>query len=527
MNPAPSAAERVAQEDLVLFINACFACSGQSEFYGGSESQSVSIRFLHEYILGNYRRLYARTLAAGVNHFNQALIIQNLLAAGAPAEAVQRHEEGQLILAALLGLPPQRVYHLFSELRQRRVNNRRTRAILRAFLLRRRDLAFDAVKYRAPLRAAAVHAHLKLPGEVGAFLFAARQQRESFSTPLFESFRRAHYSAEAVYDLPYTIAAGLARKHRIPEDVFLSQIQARMTANEKLRLLAKAERAGATPIDFDLSRAPLTKLCLYILRHSLQERRSRGAEFVTALRGAAERTLGHGPQRRRLGRVAAILDRSFSASGSQEKRRRPLAVALAASQILRAASREYRAFWTPDLPPLLDAQAGVGAASASPGMVTVEQELGVQAQGQTALGEPLLAALAFRPELIVIVSDGFENDPPGVCQSIAAWFRQQIDPRRSTAIVHANPVFDSDRFMPRALGPAIATMGLRDAEDLLTMLGFARFADGSAPLWELEQYLAERLPQVLARLQAEPATSSDRIPVAGASAHLVPPEEPV
>ena len=99
---SPSAAERVAQEDLVLFINACFACSGQSEFYGGSESQSVSIRFLHEYILGNYRRFYARTLAAGVNHFNQALIIQNLLAAGAPTEAVQRHEEGQLILAALL-----------------------------------------------------------------------------------------------------------------------------------------------------------------------------------------------------------------------------------------------------------------------------------------------------------------------------------------------------------------------------------------------------------------------------------------
>ena len=113
-----------------------------------------------------------------------------------------------------------------------------------------------------------------------------------------------------------------------------------MTANEKLRLLAKAERAGATPIDFDLSRAPLTKLCLYILRYSLQERRSR-ARSLPPRCGAAERALGHGPQRRRLGRVAAILDRSFLGLRFAGKAATTLAVALAASQILRAASREY------------------------------------------------------------------------------------------------------------------------------------------------------------------------------------------
>jgi hypothetical protein len=198
-----------------------------------------------------------------------------------------------------------------------------------------------------------------------------------------------------------------------------------------------------------------------------------------------------------LGRVAAILDRSFSASGSGEKRRRPLAVALAASQLLRAWAREYRAFWTPALTPGLAAS----SVSAEPdGEGAVLAELDVQAHGQTALGEPLLSALAFQPELIVIVSDGFENDPPAVCNQIVRWFRERLDPRRKVAIVHANPVFDSDRFMPRSLGTAMPTMGLRDAEDLLTMLGFARFADGSAPLAELEQYLAERLPLLLLRL---------------------------
>ena len=47
---------RVAREDLVTFINACFSCTGQREFYGDAKGQAVSIDFLHEYTAGNYRR---------------------------------------------------------------------------------------------------------------------------------------------------------------------------------------------------------------------------------------------------------------------------------------------------------------------------------------------------------------------------------------------------------------------------------------------------------------------------------------
>ena len=166
-----AAAERVTREDLVLFVNACFACTGQSEFYGDAAGQGIAIRFLHEYILGNYRRLYARTLATGINHYNRVLIVQNLLAAGAPAEPAARVEEGELILATLLALPAPRAYQVLREVRSRRVNNRRTRAVIREFLRRRPDPVFDAVKYRVHVRAVAAHAHLRLPGEIGRFVF--------------------------------------------------------------------------------------------------------------------------------------------------------------------------------------------------------------------------------------------------------------------------------------------------------------------------------------------------------------------
>lgn len=166
--------ERLEREDLVLFVNACFACTGQREFYGDRAGQQVSVDFLHRYTLGNYRRLYARCLALGLNHFNRAMIVGNLLAAGAPADAAQRAEENALLTAALAQLPPQRVHRLFAALAADRVNNRRTRAVMRRYLLEVRDLHFDAVKYRRRVRVAVRHAHVGLDEETSRFLGGGR-----------------------------------------------------------------------------------------------------------------------------------------------------------------------------------------------------------------------------------------------------------------------------------------------------------------------------------------------------------------
>ncbi|MCA9524176.1 MAG: hypothetical protein KC609_24580, partial [Myxococcales bacterium] len=169
------------------------------------------------------------------------------------------------------------------------------------------------------------------------------------------------------------------------------------------------------------------------------------------------------------------LDRSYSSSGSTERRRRPLAVALAVSQLLRAASDEYRPIWTP----------------------AIDDELRVIARGQTDLASALLEALEWKPDLVLIVSDGYENDPSRGAAEVARVFREHLDPTRRVSMIHLNPVFDADHYAPKTIGRALPTVGLRDAEDLFTMLGFARFVEGSAPLEELEHYLARRVAQLL------------------------------
>lgn len=473
--------EQVAREDLVMFVNACFSCTGQREFYGDARGQSVSIEFLHQYILGNYRRLYRRTLAAGINHFNQAQIILNLLATGSPVDAQERREEGALIAAALRRLPPQRAFRVLESLRSRRINNRRARAIVREYLASRADLAFDAVKYRAKLRAVVVHGHLKLDGELGPFLFQGWKKRV-YTQPLLETFRQAHFAQEALYELPYTVAEGLAQKHGVPREVFLQRIEPRLTQAERLRLQESAAREGAEVPAVDLSRAPLTKLCLYVLALKDEVRQERREELHAALVRASERVLARAPTA--LGRVAAVLDNSYSSSGSLQKRRRPLGVALASHYLLGASAREYRAFWT------------------SP----VEEPLRVVARGQTDLATPLLAALEWGADLVVIVSDGYDNDPPRAVAELTRVFRERLDPGRRTALVHVNPVFDADEYAPRSLGEAVATVGVRDAEDVPTVLGFARFAEGTASLLELERYLAAR---VTSWLEREPRKGED------------------
>lgn len=467
--------EQLEREDLVLFINACYACTGQREFYGSHGSQQISVEFLHQYTLINYRRLYARSLSLGLNDFNRAMIVRNLLTAGSPPDPEQRVEENGLITATLAGLPPPRVYRLFEKLAQNHVNNRRTRAAMRRFVVDQRDPHFDAVKYRRRLRVAARHAHIPLDPETTRFLQArpGELSASEFTVPLFQTYARARYSKDALFDLPFSVAEGLAAERGIANDELLRRGQRNMSSGEKLRSQARADRANVK-LDVDLDRMPLTRLAIWILSLDPRERGARHQQLTDALRAAADRTYQQAPAA--LGRVAVVADRSYSASGSYEKRHRPLAVALGTVHLLQRAADQCTVFWAPSL---------------------TRPHIEVTARGQTDLATPILAALRGEPDTVVIVSDGYENAPPGLAAQVVDAFRRHVPTSEPTSFVHLNPVFDADNLTPRSLGPALPTVGIRDAEDALSALGFARFADGSASLDELEGHLAARTTAML------------------------------
>ncbi|MFF7255485.1 hypothetical protein [Streptomyces microflavus] len=476
MNTSETLADLVAAEDVLLFVNAAITATGQREFRSDAVGQQLSLDFLHAYVRVNYRRVYASSLALDINDHNAARIVLGLLETAGEASAEERRTEGRLIAARLALLPPQRVYRLFGEVRRAGINNRRTRAIMRDWLAARPDLGHDAVKYRGGVKTAARHIHLRCPegagplAEVGAFLFRPGRLPR-YEHRLLDAWRRAHYEQGAVAELPFTVAEGFAARHGMKREVFLKRAAPRMTRLERLRTHSVTQRP-----EIDLTAMALTRLALYVLSLPFEQRAARRTELTGALRTAARRAAGgHAGS---WGRVHAVLDDSFSSSGSGQKRRRPLAVALAGHHLLEAlaAPGAYRGLWA----------SGRGDA------------LLVRPWGPTPLGMRVLDALepepgGAAPDRLVIVSDGWDNAPAGLAGEVLRVWRKRLDPGRRTAVVHVNPVYDADGFDVRRLAAGVPTAGIRDAEDLPALVEIARFAEGRTGAAELHAYLDRRV----------------------------------
>ena len=470
----------VAAEDVLLFVNAATASTGQREFSENAEQQSISLSFLHEYMRVNYRELYAATLSLGINDHNAMLAVRGLLGNARDVSAEQKALEGRLIAATLMRLPPPRVFRLFKALQRDGVNNRRTRAIIRDWMTALDNPAYHAVKYRSGFKAGLKHAHVDFgDGELRDFLFGPLQ-RKPYTTPILETWRQAHYDRNVLYKLPYTVAEGFAAKHGVKREVFVERIGTQMTPLEKLRtdrepvdplavLQGSAKYCGPQQIPW------LTRLAVRILALPLDERAARRAELTDGMRRFARSEAGD--LAGTWGRVTAVLDDSFSSFGSPVKRRRPLAVALATHFLLEAlaAPGQYTPLW----------------------MSGRDDPLLSYPSGATPLGTRLLDALETSPTRIVVVSDGWDNSPPGLAGEVLRVWRTRLDPARRVDIVHVNPVFNAEGLDVRALSPLVPSVGIRDAEDLVLLVELAQFAQGRVGLPELLAYLDGRVGRFL------------------------------
>jgi hypothetical protein len=188
-----------------------------------------------------------------------------------------------------------------------------------------------------------------------------------------------------------------------------------------------------------------------------------------------------------LGKVAIVLDRSRSTEGSREKRRRSLAIAIAIHYLVSESGAEMRAFWTTSREGFCDTT------------TNKDHVFLFESGGQTDLATPLLSAIEWQPDNIVIVSDGYENAPAGASDQIVFAYRERLSRYHPIAFIHANPVFDPDHFSPKPLGDALTTIGIRDAEDLGASLGFAKFASGEASQTQLEEYLGKLTDDMIGR----------------------------
>jgi len=130
--------KHVEREDLRLFLNACLSATAQAEREHAADEQRLALQFLHAYMRVNYRELYARMATLPINDYNRQQILYGLLRypeSYRPNPDLNLNpdplpRENRLIFSGLLALPVHRVYKLFAQLAEQRVNNRRTRALI-------------------------------------------------------------------------------------------------------------------------------------------------------------------------------------------------------------------------------------------------------------------------------------------------------------------------------------------------------------------------------------------------------------
>lgn len=427
-------------EELSSFLNSTITSTLQTEYYSKPDEQGKIIFNAHKLMMDSNREIYALSLLLPINDIHKQLIIFNLLKSGKEIPKEQKFWENRIISLTLKYMPTNRAYKLFTILQKNKVNNIRTRWLAKEFLLNRDNLIYETVKYRKWLKNLIIHNHLKPEGstkEIFSFLFDKKPEVEE---ELLKVALKAKKDKEAVFKLPYSIAIGYKNLHKIPDEEFYEKIKGQMTKAEKLRLQETAKEAG-TEVEVSLASYEPIKLLKYF---RLATDKADLKVFEKACQRLAERIPFA------FGKVAIIIDNSPSMYGSFEKKFHPISVAEAITNVMAFLSKKAKIYLTSN-----------GKESSIKPFLT-------KLEGSSDLATALLNALKDEPEILIIISDGYENSPAGLAHQILQAYLLKI--LGKTMILHINPVYAPESKDIKTLHDKILTMGIRDTNQLMLIL---------------------------------------------------------
>lgn len=422
-----------------------FACTGtgQATYYNTKQEQEAALSQLHNTALAENRKIYALSALLPVNDRSKQLVLLNLLISGRQRQDPEL--EWQLIQAVTQALPFNRILNLFLEMQQLGVNNARTRR-LGKWLWNRYGDAYRVIKYRSKFRSLLRHCHIRegnnpVKAELHRWVFGKLAIAEEVQhNPLLAARLAAVHDYEALFALPFDIARDIAVcQHQRKADEFTQEFAQRGKLSRKEQLRAQAI-AG---VEVDYSNFTLLALLRHLYQHPTEWEGIAPVLEAKAAQLAANINLPP--------KVALVVDNSQSAIGAKERLYYPLAVIEAIARLcLAVKNTDIRAFYVGE--PLNGSW--------------------LKATGGTELRKPLAQALATRPDLVLILSDGYENTSGG---SVAQILNTKAVRESGIAIVHLNPVAAAETGGVRRLAQSVPTFGLSQPEQfpLVALLGQA------------------------------------------------------
>jgi len=459
------------------FLDSAATATGRGTFYNSREEQAAAIEIAHRDLFDINRDVYTATLLLpGVTDFSRQIGVRRLLQSTRDGGILPAEFEVAAITHLVRGLPTQRMLKLFGMLRSNRVNNARTRRLILSEVLGADGLEFWAVKYREKLRIALTHAWGRrtasilrnvlakspkdrteretqivrknvtrfVPGGLGDQPKAVDRTAQCVRFILGDeagatlSRLAAYREAKSDFDrgaaLPPETMEGLrSRYHQDRTHAEVLQLtKSQLTTGQKIAVQRKAKQSGVE-VEFDPAKYDAVRLYVYAFEMGMTN------PVRQALREKAKSAAARLPVR--FERVGVLIDASQSMLGHDTQARRPIATALALRDMLSATAND-------------------AVAIASDGRSADFCEL-VEPSGDTSLAAGLVQLLKAEPDVVFVLSDGYENAPAGrFGETVSAVRRLGIQ----TPIHQLTPVFAAESQGVRTLSDSVVAMPVSQPE---------------------------------------------------------------
>jgi len=445
------------------FLDTAATATSRATFYNTRAEQEAAVESVHRELFVMDRGVYtAALMLPGLTDFSRQIGAVRLLRSAQRSDGLLSSEQEATVMRGLLrALPPQRMLKMFGMLRKERVNNARTRRLILSTLLRADNLEFWSVKYRRKLATALIHAWgrrttsimravLAKPADdrtdreqqivqrhVGRFVDRDDVDRveqcvrfilgdeDGLTLRRLVAYRDAKGDLARGRSLPFETLEGLrSRFHRDKTSAeVLEMTKSQLTSGQKIGLQRKAKEADVE-VEFDPASYDAVRLYVYAYEMGLSE--AIREELTRKARSTAARL----PVR--FEHAGILLDVSASMMGHDTQAMRPISVALALRDVL-AETAERSTIVTSD------------------GRVAPAAEL-IEPAGDTSLAAGLVALLKREPDVVFILTDGYENAPAGrFAEVIRTVRRMGVD----TPIHQFSPVFAAETRGVHSLSDAV------------------------------------------------------------------------
>jgi hypothetical protein len=473
-------AQNEVKEAVLAFIDTMMTATGQKTYYNTKKEQQEVLTQVHDAVFTVNRGLYAAMLTLpGVLDRSIQTGVARLFETSYNDESFLTPENEGVVISHLCGkLPANRLLNMFGEIIDKKICNNASRRFFLRSVIGQKRLPWWAVKYRRKIRRALIHAWgrekasalrsilAKTPANWTAQerRFVAKfvdrympesltkpkthlyqfighvlksERTEPYTAPLLRAFYDARADLEKGSDLPREILEGIrGRFHKgIDKGVVYELTKGTMTEKQKVSSKRAAADAGVT-LDVDWTKQDMVRTYVYALEEGMDDD-IRAALNKKAMEVASVFPLSYE-------HVAVVVDTSESMFGSDQAKRRPMAIALAMRDVLVSTARK---------------KTTVIATNGDFDAYGITQP-----EDDTDLATSLLEAFLEEPDAVYLITDGYENVPAGRVEEVMAAVRKMGN---KTPVYQVTPVIGSETVGIRKLSKEISPMPVAKPESLM------------------------------------------------------------